>query len=74
MSYNIVPVLIKGQYNNSKIALTWIHTTIIIMRLHHTYDTAHFQLDTCSRALTKLLDKYFNLLANYLQVLERALM
>ena len=33
------------------------------------YSTAHFQLDTLLRALTELLNKYFNLLANYLQVL-----
>ena len=34
------------------------------------YGTAHFQFDTHSRALTELLYKYFNLLANYLWILK----
>ena len=38
------------------------------------YGTTHLQLDTRSRAVTELLDKYFPLLANYLQALERAVM
>ena len=36
------------------------------------YSTAHLKLYTRSRAVMELLDKYFNLLANYLRALERA--